>query len=348
MIWGALGTVVAQVTVDAKIDTLLIRIGEQTVIHLQVSADAKSQCEFPDFQKKYIADGVECLEMSEVKTEELNDGKRKLLSRDYLITSFDSGAYYIPPMEVLVDKKPYKSKEMSLKVFTVEVNLDEPDTFYPPKDVIDPPFAWEDWSLTFWLSVLLLPMIALCVYFVLRLMDNKPIIRKIKLAPKLPPHQKAINEIQAIKQEKQWAQEDSKEYYTRLTDTLRVYIKERYNFNATEMTSTEIIEKLTEENDQQALDELRNLFTTADLVKFAKYNTQLNENDMNLVTAVEFINQTKIEIDPTILNKPAELTVEEKRSKTARLLLIGGICLLALACIAALVGIGMEVYHLCF
>ena len=35
------------------------------------------------------------------------------------------------------------------------------------------------------------------------------------------------------------------------------------------------------------------LFQTADLVKFAKYNTLINENDANLVNAIEFINQTK-------------------------------------------------------
>lgn len=34
---------------------------------------------------------------------------------------------------------------------------------------------------------------------------------------------------------------------------------------------------------------------TADLVKFAKYSTLINENDMNLVNAIEFINQTKQE-----------------------------------------------------
>ncbi len=37
------------------------------------------------------------------------------------------------------------------------------------------------------------------------------------------------------------------------------------------------------------------LFQTADLVKFAKHSPLMNENDMNLVNAVEFINNTKVE-----------------------------------------------------
>ena len=48
--------------------------------------------------------------------------------------------------------------------------------------------------------------------------------------------------------------ENPKEYYTKLTDTLRKYIEERYGFSAMEMTSSEIIEKLTATQDQKALD----------------------------------------------------------------------------------------------
>ena len=98
--------------------------------------------------------------------------------------------------------------------------------------------------------------------------------------------------------------EDSKAYYTRLTDTLRKYIEERYGFNAMEMTSSEIIEKLTATQDEKALSELRHLFLTADLVKFAKYSTLINENDMNLVNAIAFIDQTKLE------NVPVEETIK--------------------------------------
>lgn len=337
----------AQVTVDASIDTLLIRIGEQTHVHLQVSMDAGSQYDFPQFKDTIIA-GVECLQTSDPVVEMLNDGKRMLVTRDYLITSFDSGHYYLPPFEVLVNQKPYRSKNLSLKVFSVEVNLDRPNEFCGPKDVMSVPFVWEDWMLVFWLAVVLLPMVALCIYLVVRLRDNKPIIKRIHLTPKLPPHQKAMKEIEAIKSEKSWTPEDSKEYYTKLTDALRVYIKERYRFNATEMTSGEIIQRLTEEKDENALEELNMLFQTADLVKFAKYNTLINENDRNLVNAIEFINQTKVEIDPATLNRESEMTVEEKRSRKMKIVLIAGITGLVVGSLVVIVYIGFELYRLCF
>ena len=112
--------------------------------------------------------------------------------------------------------------------------------------------------------------------------------------------------------------ENQKEYYTRLTDTLRKYIEERYGFRAMEMTSSEIIDRLTETQDRQALDELRALFQTADLVKFAKYSTLINENDMNLVNAIEFINKTKLENQQEEVVEKPQLTEEEERSVKER------------------------------
>jgi hypothetical protein len=130
-----------------------------------------------------------------------------------------------------------------------------------------------------------------------------------------------MKEIEQIKAEKMVTAENSKEYYTKLTDTLRKYIEERYGFNAMEMTSGEIIEKLMSIQDQKSLDELRQLFTTADLVKFAKYSTLINENDMNLVNAIEFINQTKLENVPTEETVKPQLSEEDQRSvKTRRML----------------------------
>ena len=158
-------------------------------------------------------------------------------------------------------------------------------------------------------------------YLYLRLRDNKPIITHIRIVKRLLPHQKAMQEIEQIKADKMVTAEDSKEYYTKLTDTLRKYIEERYGFNAMEMTSSEIIGRLTASQDQNALDELRELFMTADLVKFAKYSTLINENDKNLVSAIDFINQTKLENQPVEETVKPQLSEEEQRTQKSRRLL---------------------------
>jgi len=169
----------------------------------------------------------------------------------------------------------------------------------------------------FWLSVLMLVLILLVVYLYQRLKANKPIITHIKIVKRLLPHQKAMKEIEQIKADKMVTSENQKEYYTKLTDTLRRYIEERYGFSAMEMTSSEIIDRLMQ-TDQQSLDELRQLFTTADLVKFAKYSTMINENDANLVNAIDFINQTKLENQPTEEVVKPQLSEQEQKTQQSR------------------------------
>ena len=91
------------------------------------------------------------------------------------------------------------------------------------------------------------------IYLFIRYLDNKPIIRKMKIEPELPPHQLALKEIERIKGDKIWRYSRSEEYYTELTDVLRTYMKERFGFNAMEMTSSKIIDKLLEINDKEAI-----------------------------------------------------------------------------------------------
>ena len=308
----------AQVSVEAMIDSIQILVGQQAHVTLTAVAKENSKVEFPQFKPtQMITPGVEVLGSQELESQQEDNG---FVTRAtvYTLTSFDDTLYYLPPMTVKIDGKPYKSKSLALKVLTIDVDTTNVDQFFGPKDVQDNPFQWSDWSLTFWLSVLMLVLLAICYYLYLRMRDNKPIITHIRIVKKLLPHQKAMQQIEQIKAEKMVTAEDSKEYYTRLTDTIRKYIEERYGFSAMEMTSSEIIAKLTAEQDERALSELRHLFLTADLVKFAKYSTLINENDANLVNAIEFINQTKLENQPVEEQVKPELSEEDQRSQKAR------------------------------
>jgi len=339
-------TLHAQVTVDAKIDSTRIFIGQQVGITVEVSADAGKRVEFAHYDSlQQMIPGVEVLNTMGPDTQLLNDGKRMVLTQRYTVTSFDSALYYIPPMTVKVDGKDYQSKSnLALKVLTVNVDTMKVDSIYGFKPEMKPPFSWDDWKPVIWMVIGLLLLTALLVYVVIRLITNKPIIHRIKLRQRLAPHKVAMQKIAQIKEDNLVQSEDSKEYYTQLTDTLRQYISERFKFSAMEMTSSEIIEHLQAENDEEALRELRELFQTADLVKFAKYTTLINENDRNLVTAVEYINQTKIEEE--IKPQPTEIVVEEKRSKIAKAILIASVAVAAIAIIVVTCFLIYRLYYL--
>lgn len=335
---------VAQVTVVAAIDSIEMLIGQQ--VHVTVTATMKegAKAEFPVFKPtQQIIPGVEVLKSTEMGVKGKENG---LVDRQvvYTLTSFDDTLYYLPPFVVKVDGKPYESKSLALKVIGIEVDTTHVEKFFGPKDVQDNPFQWSEWGLLFWLSVLMLVLLAVGYYLFVRLKSGKPIITRIRIVKRLLPHQKAMKEIEQIKADKMQNQENPKEYYTRLTDTLRKYIEDRYGFNAMEMTSSEIIVRLEQAltSDTQTADtmkqELRQLFTTADLVKFAKYSTMINENDANLVSAIDFINQTKLENVPTEEVVKPELTEADQRTVKTRRVLKVVIAIIAAAC-ALLLGI---------
>ena len=338
----------AQVSVEAQIDSVEMFVGQQVHVTLTANVKEESKVEFPQFKPThYLTPGVEVLASHELGKKEQDNG---FVARSvvYTLTSFDDTLYYLPPMTVKVDGKPYQSKSLALKVLTIDVDTTHVDQFFGPKDVQSNPFQWSDWSLPFWLSVLLLVLMALGYYLYLRLRDNKPIIKSIRIVKRLLPHQKAMKEIEQIKADKMVTSENSKEYYTKLTDTLRKYIEERYGFSAMEMTSSEIIERLTATQDQKALDELRQLFTTADLVKFAKYSTLINENDMNLVNAIEFINQTKQENMPVEETVKPQLSAEDQRSQKARRSLKAIITVITVVCMLLFAYVLYMLYQLLY
>ena len=306
-------TAAAQASLKATIEPIEMMIGEQATLTLTVEAAEGASVQWPTWQpRQMLVPGVEVLATQSSKP----SATTSVLT--VTLTSFDGNLYPLPPLKVKVNGKELKSNELALKVVEMEVDTTQMNKFYGPKDVQQNPFQWSDWSTAFWLSVLMLLLIAVTYYLYTRLRAGKPIIAHIKIVKRLLPHQKAMKEIEQIKADRMAIAENQKEYYTKLTDTLRRYIEERYGFSAMEMTSTEIIERLMANADEQRLDELRQLFTTADLVKFAKFSALTNENDANLVSAIDFINQTKLEGQPTEEVVKPQLSEEDQRSKKQR------------------------------
>ena len=152
--------VAQSVTVEAKIDSLQILIGEQAKVQLQVAMDAKQRAIFPAYTDTLVR-GVEIIETVKPDTQFLNDRQRMVITQEYIITSFDSALYYLPPMPVTVDGKVYNSKALALKVYSMPVDTLHPDQFFGQKSVMKAPFAWEDWYGLIACSFLALPLLGL-------------------------------------------------------------------------------------------------------------------------------------------------------------------------------------------
>lgn len=286
-----------QTLVDVKVDSAAILIGEQTVLHLTVTTDKDKAVQLVIPRDTLMA-GVEVLGIPKADTT-LIDNDRMLVRQDLLVTSFDSSLYLLPPFKVIDGIDTVYSNQVALKVSTVPVNADKPEEFYDIKEVWKPPFVLADYYP--WIFGILLALFLICVigYVIQRIRNRKPIIPFKKPEPKLPPHEQAIKELDEIKQQKLWQQGRNKEYYTLITDTLRRYIVDRFGINAMEMTSGEILDIIRKQQEANSVYEsLKQIMQLSDFVKFAKMNPLPDENDLSLMNAYLFINQTKVEEIP--------------------------------------------------
>jgi len=292
-LWISVLSLTAQTVIKATIDSTHILIGQQTKIHLEIAADKDQQLQLPMISDK-LTEGVEVLDISKIDT--VNIGNNRIQMKfNYLITSFDSALYLLPPFKVIAGLDTILSAELALKVSTIPVDT-ESGQFYDIKDVRKPPFVFMDYLPTILKILGALLLIALIVYIVYRLINKKPLVPFVKEEPYVPPHIRAILRLDAIKLEKLWQAGRMKEYHSEITETLRIYIEERFAVGAMEMTSGEILADLKKISEaDMAYDNLKQILILADFVKFAKYKPLPDENELSMMNAYLFVNDTKKE-----------------------------------------------------
>ncbi len=339
-----LGTATSQnVVLNAEIDTFQMMIGEQTRIRLELSVDTGYKVKMPDLDKELMS-GIEILETKrDIKS--LNNNRRNLYTDEYLITSFDSTLYSIPPFKVMVDSSEYLSNPLALAVYTMPIDTANLQNICGPKDVWDVELTWEEYRDSVHLGIILLFLALALAWVVVRFVKNKPIIRIVKIKPKEPSHIVALNKIECIKNDDTWKDDENvKEYYTRLTDALREYMSSRFGFNATEMTTSEILDCLRGIDNKENMAELKEILETADLVKFAKLHPTTNENSRNMENAIDYVNVTKnIEEEK---QEPTEKKIVNKRSLLEKRVLVASIVVIVLVLIGVIALLTTDLYNL--
>lgn len=331
------------VVLNADIDTFQMFIGEQTKIKLELSVDAGNQVRMPDTGKDLIS-GIEILEKKN-SLRSINDGKRNIYTNEYIITSFDSTLYEIPPFEVFVNDSLFKSNSLALAVYSVPIDTANLQNICGPKEVWNVNLTWEEYRDSVHLGIILLFFALALAWVVVRFVKNKPIIRIVKVKPKEPSHVVALSKIDEIKSDESWRLENNtKEYYTKLTDALREYMHNRFKFNAAEMTTAEIIDYLHKIESKENIAELKEILEVADLVKFAKFHPTMNEKDLNMSNAIEYVNATKnIEEEK---QEPTEKRIVNKRSLFEKRMLIVSIVAIVIILIAVVVLLTTDLYNL--
>lgn len=288
-----------QFTVSSQLDSASIQIGEQARLRLSVAQPTNLQVSIPILSDT-ITKGIEIVEMVKADTISLSDSRIQV-NYDYLITSFDSGFYFIPSYTYAAAGDTLQTAPLGLSVTTVTVNP-ETDDVKAIKPIMDAPFYWSE--LFTWVGYFLLAflVVSLIIFVLLKYVFKKkvPFITETP-QPVIPPHIVALEKLEEIKVQKIWQCGDIKVFYTQVTDVLRVYLEGRFGINAMELTSDEIMALVKKEpglNEVRAA--LKDLLTLADLVKFAKMVPLENENERSLLTAFDVVDKTKPVEEPQV------------------------------------------------
>jgi hypothetical protein len=301
---------------DIKLKTALehdsIWLGDQIKLLIVVEQNAGTKVEFPQLPDSIVK--VEILSKSKIDTSKL-EGSRIQLKQSYLITCFDSGAHYIPPFYFKV-KKAGSIDSLRSNDLTLFVKFPAVDMKKGPVDIKKPfaaPITLKE--IAPWLLGIILigAVVFLIIYAISRRNKNKPLFQRPP-KPKLPAHVIALQELDKLKGEELWQHEKVKDYYTRLTDIVRVYIEDRFTIAAMEQTTFEILNSFKAKEslvDGNAVNELKEILEVADLVKFAKLTPLPDENHHMLSNAYLFVKETTVEA-VTEAPKPAETKMKEE------------------------------------
>jgi len=328
-------SVFSQVT--SKVDTTLIRIGEEIKYTIQVEADSTDLVLFPEGQS---FSPLEMIESYKVDTS-FADAKFRLIKR-YGLTQFDSGSYTIPVQRVMINDRKFDTDSVRVEVRDVPVDTTKQKMFdiKPAIDVNASDFDWL--KLLYWLLPFL--FIAGLIYYFFRRKKLKEEREK-----QLPPYEEAMVALQKLDATEYLKENKGKAYYSSLTEIVKRYIDREVDDKALESTSDELIERLLLHKDsghfdfdQEMIRKLDAILKRADLVKFAKFQQELSQATSDRKTIEEIINETHEAIpEPTeeeMAENEAYLELLAKRKKRKQW--VYGISFVISAIVAGLVAYG--------
>ena len=318
--------------VKVETNTKNIKIGEQIQYKVSVETPADTPVSFPEGQT------FAPLEMVKTRAADtLRDGGKYRLVKEYYLTQFDEGKYTIPSQKIRINNKDYFTDSLLVEVHTVAIDtLKQPLYDIKPIQEVKKPFTSYGWILTIIAAVLLL-LIVVFVYFVFIRKKKFPFLQTQK---KLPPFDRAIQDLKELQNSKYLIQSQHKEYYTRLTDIVKAYLEEEVHILAKESTTDELLTKinLLQEKgklnlNQETITNLKRVLQTADLVKFAK-NKPSDDNaeyDRETIENVVIKTQEAIPLEPTdeqAINEARQKALALKRQKRKKLLIRIGVGIL--------------------
>jgi hypothetical protein len=310
----------------AELDTSKILIGDHIRLTISLQTDEKNTVIFPVLSDT-MDQKIVFISVSELDTITDRRTRIKTYSRTFTLTIFDPGDYLFPEIPFFV-KTPTDQDYSEVFTNSVMVTVDAPDVDLAAgirgiKNVWKISLAEVLWERTkenkiflfLFLGFVLLTIAGIYLY---RKWKNKEPLFVFKPKPIIPAHIEALENLEKVRLKQLWQNNLVKEYYTELTDILRIYTEKELHINAVEMTSNELIEAIENselENKVELRSLLRNILPTADLAKFAKATPLADEHDRCFKNVKEFVETTMPASTESTLSKVEGLSDQKEEVK---------------------------------
>ena len=294
-------------TIQTVLDTNKIEIGDRVELKYVLEKAKTDVIVFPEFGDTLIL-GVEVLEPPVIDSIKLKTDKVKVEQR-LIITAFEEGMYYIPPQPFALKsnfgRDTVFSKASYLQV--VGVAIDTTGVIRDISGVQRAPIIWRDFLPL--IILLAIALITLLIVFIVRKWKRNKGLLPILEKPAEPAHIIALRELDKLKAQKLWQQQQLKEYYSRLTSIIRTYIENRYGILALEKPSSEILVEIRFMGlaKQINLTEFEGLLNLADMVKFAKGEANPEDNIEHLENAYSLVKATSVKEEDVVANEKTKL-----------------------------------------
>ena len=287
-------TTILALVVSAAIDSTTLFIGDQTDLHLRATCEAGEQVQMPVLAEQLV-DGIEIVDRTIVDTTTLQDGRVQY--NQYLtLTSFQDSLFYIEPLAFVSGDDTVWSESLMLNVVQ-PFEMDSTDMAITDiKGIYKAPIWW--WGILRWvLLALAIAGVGVGGYYLITYLRNRfgdASATDVPTEPLRPAEEVALEKLEAIREQKIWQSGQVKEYHTQLTDVVREYIARRFEVSSTEQTSDETLRAMRGllSDKKELYEDLRKMLTLADLVKFAKWTTTPDENELSLRSAYAFVKET--------------------------------------------------------
>ncbi|MEL0271708.1 MAG: BatD family protein [Flavobacteriaceae bacterium] len=287
--------------VTASIDRDSLLIGEQIELQLSASADPEALILFPEGQTFYPLEVV-----NESAIDTLSKRPQLSLRKTYKITQFDAGDYLIAPQQITINRNPYTTEAIPVRINDVVV-----DTTAQGLYDIKPLGQKAPEPQSHWPYVLITALIAigLLVYFK-RSREKKRVIS---------PFEEAIRSIDRLKQIE--VVEAASIYYS-ATSIFKTYLHRRLSLSTEQRTSKELIGLLeslgqNEPYYQQTKEQqtgLKELLNRAELYKFAKQSVTDEQRSADLL----LVSQTIEAYEEGYLRKLEALTIVPQKKNRVK------------------------------